>query len=824
VIDLTFAAGGEWLVGCGTGGVSIWNARTGRVVRRLGGGDGADYRRLHLTPDNRILSVVASLNPPSGDKGPVRSVMTVRQYDVLSGQEIRRFPLPELSGSWDCHTVFSADGKSLYGGEGHTVVGYDLATGWALWHYVPQEKYFVKGIAVSQDGRTVAVNSDDPKGDVRPLDAKGQVRLLDAKTGKVVGELPVIEGGAGVVGFSGDGQSLATLASRDGRVAIWSRNPLSRQMVLGIDSHPDYPPVFSPDDTTVAVWGWFEYGPPTLHFFDTATGICRCILDSGRYGYGKKYSSIAAFSPDGAVVALGGEGEITLWDTRTGQRSPLSPESSGIFGWRFDPQFSPDDRQLIHTQVEGDDLVVLDLIAGREVERKSRLGRHSWEFKRPASRSLLNVRSADGRFKTIDGGLRESIAVIDTVIDKEVARIPIPYREYAVAFSLDGKQLCTCDGSTVRVYDIATRKQILDLGSRWRPKAGGSEEPWGFVSPDGRHLAVIDHDEKSSSKTVTFLSTTTWRSGRTVPVNWADEFRWSGSSLFTIHTRDVERVDWFQEDRVCRVAEWDVVSGCVSTRKFEFPRNCCRTLSANGRMLAVCNDLAEDGTYPIRIFEVESGRERCRFVSVDPCATLSFSPGGRYLLAHHPGVPYILWDVRGRASATAPSDAELELAWTDLASDDAAAAFRAIRLLADFPERSVPLLRAKLPPATAPDPAVVAKLIAALGSDEFSEREDAQKELERLGKPVAPALREVVKTSASPEVLRRATELLGRLWNKPPDGPQLVSVRAVEAVGWMDTAEAVRLLEVWASGAEGNRLTAEAKAALDRRNAQVNNP
>src|SRR5262245_10536721 len=60
VVDLTFAAGGAWLIGCGgNAGVSIWDARTGRVVRRLGGGDGADYRRVHLTSDNRILSVVA---------------------------------------------------------------------------------------------------------------------------------------------------------------------------------------------------------------------------------------------------------------------------------------------------------------------------------------------------------------------------------------------------------------------------------------------------------------------------------------------------------------------------------------------------------------------------------------------------------------------------------------------------------------------------------------------------------------------------------------------------------------------------------------------
>ena len=40
--------------------------------------------------------------------------------------------------------------------------------------------------------------------------------------------------------------------------------------------------------------------------------------------------------------------------------------------------------------------------------------------------------------------------------------------------------------------------------------------------------------------------------------------------------------------------------------------------------------------------------------------------------------------------------------------------------------------------------------------------------------------------------------------------------RAVEAAEWAGTADAVKLLEAWAAGADGARLTTEAKAALAR--------
>src|SRR5262245_43839654 len=56
----------------------------------------------------------------------------------------------------------------------------------------------------------------------------------------------------------------------------------------------------------------------------------------------------------------------------------------------------------------------------------------------------------------------------------------------------------------------------------------------------------------------------------------------------------------------------------------------------------------------------------------------------------------------------------------------------------------------------------IAKLIDQLGSPKFTEREDAMKELEKIGVPALPALRKATKSNDA-ETRRRAEELVGKL-------------------------------------------------------------
>ena len=222
---------------------------------------------------------------------------------------------------------------------------------------------------------------------------------------------------------------------------------------------------------------------------------------------------------------------------------------------------------------------------------------------------------------------------------------------------------------------------------------------------------------------------------------------------------------------------------------------------------------------PVKLVEAATGRVRLTFTGHlgDTCG-LAFSPDGRYLAVASPDAPVYVWDVRGELSKpTAPPDAKgLAAAWADLASTDAAKGFRAVRLLAHFPEQAVPYLRNKLRPATGPTADEVARLVAALDAPAFADREAAERALKKLGSFAGPAVRAAAKATTSAEVRQRAGRLIAALDAGTLTAEEVRAVRAVEAAEWMGTTAAKALVREWAGGAAGATLTAEATAAAAR--------
>src|SRR5262249_20062901 len=134
--------------------------------------------------------------------------------------------------------------------------------------------------------------------------------------------------------------------------------------------------------------------------------------------------------------------------------------------------------------------------------------------------------------------------------------------------------------------------------------------------------------------------------------------------------------------------------------------------SPDGRTLA----RPTPGEKGVTLWESATGKLRTRFALGGEVHALAFSPDGRTLAASCANGPVVLWDVLGdrTAPAAAPDRPALDRAWTALAGSDAEAAFRAVRLLARFPDRSLSYLADRLPPATSLDRARVKKLIADL--------------------------------------------------------------------------------------------------------------
>ena len=100
-------------------------------------------------------------------------------------------------------------------------------------------------------------------------------------------------------------------------------------------------------------------------------------------------------------------------------------------------------------------------------------------------------------------------------------------------------------------------------------------------------------------------------------------------------------------------------------------------------------------------------------------------------------------------------------------------------------------------------------LIKELDNDVFAVRERAEKELRELGDAATKALKEALR-DPSPEIRGRAKRILEAPdWMTPQ---RLRAIRCVEAVGWMDTREAKRLLAKWAVSDYPHGLSAEAKS------------
>jgi hypothetical protein len=166
----------------------------------------------------------------------------------------------------------------------------------------------------------------------------------------------------------------------------------------------------------------------------------------------------------------------------------------------------------------------------------------------------------------------------------------------------------------------------------------------------------------------------------------------------------------------------------------------------------------------------------------------------------------------------APSEGRLEEMWAELAGAVGARAHRAVLRLGAAGPKGAALLKRRLRAGPSAEEARIGRLIADLDSADFATREKATAALEALGARAGPALRKALEGSPSAELRGRTQRLLRRLGPTgealPP--PELVRLRAVEALEANATAEARAVLAELAAGPAADELAREAKASLRR--------
>lgn len=249
------------------------------------------------------------------------------------------------------------------------------------------------------------------------------------------------------------------------------------------------------------------------------------------------------------------------------------------------------------------------------------------------------------------------------------------------------------------------------------------------------------------------------------------------------------------------------------------------TLSPDGRLIA----LSQRDQSTLQIWEVASGTMRGELRGHEgPIADLAFSADGRWLASSSEDTTILIWDMTRPLQPVARkerlTDVGLAAHWETLQQPDAANADAAIGSLVAAAHESVPFLRTKLRPISAPDGKRVRQWLDDLGSENFQMRSRAYGELERFGETVLGELENALKSDPPLEKRKRLEALTrgARAIALPFNTPQrLREWRALETLERIGNPEALALVRELASGAAGARLTKSARAVVERVDARA---
>ncbi|MCK4627098.1 MAG: HEAT repeat domain-containing protein, partial [Phycisphaerae bacterium] len=158
--------------------------------------------------------------------------------------------------------------------------------------------------------------------------------------------------------------------------------------------------------------------------------------------------------------------------------------------------------------------------------------------------------------------------------------------------------------------------------------------------------------------------------------------------------------------------------------------------------------------------------------------------------------PPVQADEGKRLAANEPvalSVEDLKRLWENLAGDDVANAWRAVRKMATGGDRAVEFLKThlELPKAS---PGHIGQLIANLDSKKYAVREKATKQLALLGPLAEPALRKALAAKPSPEAQARIKALLKMSSGTFISRAVLRVVRAISVLEQIDTPTARKFL------------------------------
>jgi len=310
ITSAAFSLDGKYIVsGDCDGIIKVWDTDTAKEPMILGG---------HESPPNSLVFSPDSKRIVSGSYDN-----TIRLWDTNSGEELMKLGADKEAVS---SVDFSPDGKRVVSGVGKTVRIWDVDTGDELMKLENEKK--ITSVAFSPDGKTIISGGWEKN-----------IKIWDAATGAALSNIRGHEECVTSVAFSPDGQRIISCSDSD--IKMWdivTRKELFSILRNGEKNVQQPTLAVSPDGKRI-VSGILNYKAFKIKLRDAITG--KELFPFSKYE-GRVAVSFA-FSPDGDRIVSGGLGDITIWDTATGEELI---NLSGHEGIVTVIAFSPDGRYI----------------------------------------------------------------------------------------------------------------------------------------------------------------------------------------------------------------------------------------------------------------------------------------------------------------------------------------------------------------------------------------------------------------------------------------------------------------------------------------------
>jgi WD40 repeat protein len=613
------------------GGIQLWDARTGRLLREIdtghfAAGNGSN-RGFALSRDGKRLAAAGFIQ--GDDKPGFRSAAAV--IDLTTGKPLRiieRSPREGIHGltiSPDGKMLFTLDGSGKFRLE-EVATGAELLT-----QQFPRD--VMAHVAISPDGSMLAIGSGPNTHKILIWKWQTAEEPREIKSGWHRGR---------EVAFSPDGKLLAECSDTEPDVRLFdvaSGKLLRKLEQPDFDAHGNYHVAFSPDGKLVAAYGGRSNTSATI-LWDTATGKFVKQLDFG---------GDLAFSPDSSllvagsrvwdfaankelsanaeahrapvermvtgeknlVVTTGTDNDIRIWDAATGKQRLRIAQS----GWIRGIALSPDGTKLASSSLGDDSVTIWNVATGKAIYRLAghgRLGgRRAVRFT-PDGKSLLSW-GDDMYLRRWD--MRNGKAVFEAKLRPTGVDVPDEEEDPVAAqkremfgfnlgegkFTPDAKHFILQAKEGLFVFDAANGKELNWFSGKIRFAIGMA------VSPDGKLVAASSWGESMQIKLPdgSIQSTT----AKNHPVAW-----------------------------------WDLTKGDLLQRIL-LPEESAGPVAfaPDGRLLAVAS--SRPGTH-IRLIETATGREVRKIEGFRGIVrSLAFMTDGKRLVSGMEDSSALIWDL-----------------------------------------------------------------------------------------------------------------------------------------------------------------------------------